>query len=264
MCNVPEITVTGLLILATFAFIAGWVDAIVGGGGLIQLPATLLVTGLSPLQAVATNKFGSVAGTTVAAITYYRRLKPDMKVVTPMAAAAFFASICGAVIATKIPPVAFEPIILVACVLVMIWTLAKPRMGELTELRWEGARHILIAMVIGAVVGLYDGVLGPGTGSFLVIALVGISGYAFLPASAIAKMVNLATNVGALAFFILDGHVVWPFAVTLAAGNLTGGYIGARTAVSRGSRFVRVVFVVVVGLLILTMAYRTLAPYVFG
>lgn len=264
MVLVSEITAVTIVLLVLAGFTAGWIDAVVGGGGLVQLPALLLVPGLTPVQAVATNKVGSIAGTSIAAATYYRRLRPDLRVALPMALAALLAAVGGAMVASRIPAEAFEPIILAACVLVMIWTLAKPSMGELTKLRWEGRRHLTTAVAIGAVIGLYDGVLGPGTGSFLVIALVGLLGYAFLPASAIAKIVNLATNLGALAFFIPGGHVVWPLGLALALGNLTGGYVGARTAVARGSRFVRVVFVVVVGLLIATMAWRILTPLLGG
>lgn len=256
----PEPTLTVLALLVLAGLTAGWIDAVVGGGGLVQLPALMLVPGLSPVEAVATNKIGSMAGTSVAAVTYYRRLKPDLRVALPMGVSALLAAVVGALLASRIPAAAFTPIILVACVGVMAWTLLKPSIGEITRLRYEGRRHTLAAVALGAGIGLYDGVLGPGTGSFLVIGLVGWVGYAFLPASAIAKIVNLATNIGALAFFVPAGHVVWPLGLALAAGNLTGGYLGARTAVAKGSRFVRVVFVVVVGLLILTLAYRVAAP----
>lgn len=256
----PEITLTTVLLLVLAGLVAGWVDAVVGGGGLVQLPALLLVPGLTPVQAVATNKVGSIAGTAVASVTYYRRLYPDLRVVLPTAGAALVAAIGGALLASQIPAQAFRPVILVACVLVMIWTLAKPSMGEVTKLRHGGRRHVASAVVIGAAIGLYDGVLGPGTGSFLVILLVAVLGYAFLPASAIAKIVNLATNIGALIFFVPGGHVVWPLGLALAAGNFTGGYLGARTAVARGSTFVRVVFVIVVGALILSLAWQVLEP----
>lgn len=252
----PEITVPLLALLVVAGLTAGWIDAVVGGGGLVQLPALLLVPGLSPVQAIATNKVGSIMGTTVSSITYYRRLHPDLRTALPTAGAALLAAVGGALLASHIPSAAFRPIILLACVAVLAWTLFKPSMGEITKLRHSGRRHTATAVVIGAAIGLYDGVLGPGTGSFLVIALVALLGYAFLDASAIAKIVNLATNIGALAFFIPGGHVVWPLGLAMGAGNLIGGYVGARTAVVRGSKFVKVVFVVVVTGLILSLAWQ--------
>ena len=114
-------------------------------------------------------------------------------------------------------------------------------------------------MAVGFLIGIYDGALGPGTGSFLVFALVGLLGYAFLEATAKAKIVNLATNFGALAVFIPGGHVMWRLGLIMAAANLVGGYIGARTAVARGSGFVRVVFIVVVGAFVTKLGWSMLA-----
>ncbi|MGO1509037.1 MAG: TSUP family transporter [Actinomycetaceae bacterium] len=250
----PELDLTVLALLVVAGLVAGWVDAVVGGGGLVQLPALLLVPGMSPLAAVATNKVGSIMGTTVSSITYYRRVHVDLRTALPMAGAALVAAVGGAAVASSIPERAFTPIILLACVAVLAYTVARPSVGRANALRLTGAPHLAAACAIGAVIGLYDGVLGPGTGSFLVISLVGLLGYAFLQASGIAKIVNLATNAGALAFFVPAGHVVWAAGLAVGIGNLTGGYIGARMAVARGSGFVRVVFVAVVSLLVLTLA----------
>ncbi|MCL1870255.1 MAG: TSUP family transporter [Promicromonosporaceae bacterium] len=245
-----------LLLLAGFT--AGWVDAVVGGGGLVQLPALLLVPGLAPVQALATNKVGSIMGTSTSSITYARRVHPDFTTAGPMAVAALAGAVGGAAVASHIPASAFKPIILVVLVAVFVYTLLKPTLGEHTALRWEGNRHRVTAAATGLVIGVYDGMLGPGTGTFLVIALVGVLGYAFLPASALAKITNFATNLGALIFFVPAGHVVWPLGLAVGAANLTGGYLGARMAVARGSRFVRVVFVVVVGALIVRLGYDVL------
>ncbi|UNX55219.1 TSUP family transporter [Georgenia sp. TF02-10] len=261
MSPVPEIDVLTLVLLALAGLTAGWVDAVVGGGGLVQLPALLLVPGLSPVQALATNKVGSIMGTSVSSLTYYRRVGPDLRTAAPMALAAFAAAVGGAAVASLIPAELFTPIILAACVAVAAWTLARPKVGRTTALRWEGNRHLGAALGIGAVIGAYDGVLGPGTGSFLVIALVGVLGYAFLPATAIAKIVNLATNAGALAFFVPHGAVVWQLGLTVGAANLVGGYLGARMAVARGSGFVRVIFIVVVGALVVRLGWQTVDQY---
>jgi uncharacterized protein len=241
---VPDLDVVALLTVAGFA--AGWVDAVVGGGGLVQLPALLLgFPGASPAQILATNKIAGIAGTATSSVTYWRRVRPDLRTAVPMTVVAYFGAIGGALIGLHIPKSAFNPIILVMLVVVGAYTVARPSMGAQTALRFDGHRHTLVAMVTGFLIGVYDGALGPGTGSFLVFALVGLMGYAFLEASAKAKIANFATNLGALTVFAPGGHVMWGIGLVMAAANLLGGYAGARTAVARGSRFVRVVFVFV-------------------
>ena len=240
-------TLTTLALLGVAAVAAGWVDAGVGGGGLVQLPALLvLLPGASPAQLLATNKFGSIFGTATSSVTYYRRVRPDLRTALPMAGVAFVGSILGAVIGLHIPKSAFNPIILVLLVAVGAYTLFKPDLGRESMRRFHGARHVVLAMLTGFVIGVYDGALGPGTGSFLVFALVGLLGYAFLEASAKAKITNFATNLGALTVFAPMGLVLLKVGVVIAGANLLGGYVGARTAVARGSGFVRVVFVVIV------------------
>ncbi|MEI2732587.1 MAG: TSUP family transporter [Dermatophilaceae bacterium] len=240
----PDLT---LALVGAAAFLAGWVDAVVGGGGLIQLPALLLgYPGATPAQLLATNKFGSIFGTSTASLTYYRRVRPDLRTAAPMAATAFLGAVGGALVGLHIPKSAFNPIVLVMLLVVGTAILLKPQLGRETVLRYSGGRHTGYAALVGLVVGVYDGALGPGTGSFLVFALVGLLGYAFLEASAKAKIANFATNLGALAVFAPLGHVMVGVGVVIAACNLVGGYLGARTAVRLGSGFVRGVFVVVV------------------
>jgi len=252
---VPDIDLLTLALLVVAGFAAGWVDAVVGGGGLIQLPAMMLVPGIAPLQALATNKIASIMGTSVAAATYVRRLKPDPRTAVPLAVSAFAGAIVGAVIATYIPDEAFTPIILVVLIAVGAFTILKPQMGLHAKQRWHGAKHVIGAAVIGLGVGVYDGALGPGTGSFFVILLVSVLGYAFMPASALGKIANFCTNLGALIFFIPTGHVIWHIGLMVGAANLVGGYIGARTALARGNRFVRIVFIVVVAALAVKLTY---------
>ena len=242
----PGLEVVALLGLA--GFLAGWIDAVVGGGGLVQLPALLLgVPGATPAQVLATNKFGSIWGTATSSVTYFRRVRPDLRTALPMAGVAYVGAVVGALIGLHIPKTAFYPIILVMLISVGAYTLFTPSLGEATVLRFSGHRHTVFAMLTGFVIGVYDGALGPGTGSFLVFALVGLMGYAFLEASAKAKIANFATNLGALTVFIPGGHVMWGIGAVMATTNLLGGYVGARTAVAQGSRFIRIVFVVVVG-----------------
>lgn len=240
-------TVTVLVLLGIAALAAGFVDAVVGGGGLIQLPALLLgLPNATPVQILATNKLGSICGTTVSSATYYRRIKPDPKTFVPLMLLAFAGAFCGALVASRIPREAFEPIVLVVLLAVGAYVLLKPSLGEATELRFAGGQHLSAALAVGFVIGFYDGALGPGTGSFLVFALVGLLGYSFLEASAKARLANWATNLGALALFVPQGAVLWKVGLVMGACNLVGGYAGARVAVSKGAKFVRVFFIVVV------------------
>nr|WP_207950264.1 MULTISPECIES: TSUP family transporter [Nocardioides] len=238
---------TVLVLLALAAVSAGFVDAVVGGGGLIQLPAILLgLPGASPVQVLATNKLASFCGTSVSAATYYRRVKPDPRTFGPLMALAFVGSVGGAFVASQIPKSAFEPIVLVVLVVVGAWVLLRPSLGQATALRFTGQRHLRVAMLVGLAVGFYDGAMGPGTGSFFTIALVGLMGYGFLEASAKTKLANWATNLAALCVFVPQGAVMWKVGLVLGAANLVGGYLGARTAVARGAGFIRVFFVIVV------------------
>jgi len=247
----PEgLTPATLLLVLLAALTAGFVDAVVGGGGLVQLPALLLVPGLSPVQALATNKLGSILGTTTSAVTYYRRAHPDLRTALPMAGVALASSFLGASIAALLPADVFKPVIVVALAGIGAFTLLRPSLGEVTALRHAGRRHHGVAAAVGAVIGFYDGVLGPGTGSFLVFAMVSLLGYDFLAASAKAKIVNCATNLGALLFFVPHGSVFWGLGLLLGAANTVGAYLGARTATTRGSRFIRIAFLVVVTVLI--------------
>src|SRR3712207_584163 len=222
------------------ALAAGWIDAVVGGGGLLQLPALLLVPGLSPVEALGTNKLASICGTSTSAVTYYRRAHPDLRTALPMAGVALVSSAAGASVAALLPAQAFKPVIVVALVAIALFTVFRPSLGEVTALRHSGRRHHVVAAAVGAGIGFYDGVLGPGTGSFLVFAMVGLLGYAFLAASAKAKIVNVATNLGALLFFVPHGSVFWGLGLVLGAANMLGGYLGSRTATARGSGFIRI------------------------
>ncbi|SEK56718.1 hypothetical protein SAMN04515665_10357 [Blastococcus sp. DSM 46786] len=239
-----------LLLLLVAALAAGWIDAVVGGGGLVQLPALLLVPGISPVEALATNKLASIFGTTTSAVTYHRRVHPDLRTALPMALVALVGSFAGASVAAALPAAVFKPVIVVALVAIAAFTLLRPSLGEVTALRHTGRRHHGVAAALGVGIGFYDGILGPGTGSFLVFAMVSLLGYDFLHASAKAKIVNVATNLGALLFFAPLGAVFWGLGFAMGAANMLGGYLGSRTATTRGSGFIRVVFLVIVTALI--------------
>ncbi|MCX6459542.1 MAG: TSUP family transporter [Actinobacteria bacterium] len=249
-----------IAILIVAAFAAGWVDAVSGGGGLIQLPVMLLA--LPPslvISGLGTNKLSSMIGTSAAAATYARRSPPDPRTALPMAGAAFIGSAMGAAAATRVPPEAFRPVVAAVLLIVWVWTLLRPAMGETDNLRWGGRRrHYVVAVALGFVIGCYDGLIGPGTGAFLVFVLVWLLGYSFLRASATAKVVNLGTNIAALIVFAIAGHVLWGLGLLMGAGNLAGGVLGARTAVRRGSGFVRTVLLAVVGVLIVVLLIQSI------
>jgi hypothetical protein len=171
---------------------------------------------------------------------------------------AFVGSALGALAASQIPKEAFAPIVLVALIVVGTYVLLKPKLGEQTALRFQGHHHTIAAMFTGFAIGFYDGALGPGTGSFFVFTLVGLLGYSFLEASAKARLANWATNLAALCVFVPQGAVLWKVGLVMGVCNLAGGYLGARTAVSRGSGFVRVFFIVVVSAFIVRIGGEVL------
>jgi hypothetical protein len=244
-----------VLLLVLASFIAGWIDAVVGGGGLVLLPALLLAPGIAPVEAVATNKAAAVTGTAASSLTYYRRVRPALGTALPTAALAATCAAGGAAVAESVPGTVLKPIVLVALVVAAAYTLLRPELGDTTTLRLSHRKHRLAAATAGAGLGFYDGIAGPGTGAFLLFLLVGGLGYAFLEASANAKIINLGTNLGALAVFTVTGSVVWTLAPFLAVANVAGGYLGARTAIAAGSRFVRRAFLVVVAVLIARLGW---------
>ena len=244
-----------VVLLCLAALVAGWIDAVAGGGGLVQLPALLvLLPGASPTQVLATNKLSSVFGTAVAAWVYVRRVRPDLRTALPMAGVAVLGSAAGAACASLLPEAVFRPLVLVLLVAVALHTWRRPALGDVQRLRFAGRRHLAAALAAAAGIGFYDGIFGPGTGSFLVFALVALMGYSFVQASAKARIVNVATNLGALAVFVPQGAPIYGLGLAMAACSVVGGRLGAITAISRGSEFVRAVFLVVVAVLVVRLA----------
>ena len=258
--DVAGLDLIQVLLLLVAAGAAGWVDAISGGGGLLQLPALLIaLPGAEPATALGTNKLSSIIGTSGAARAYVRNVRVDLRTAVPMALAAFIGSAFGATLATRLPAASFQPVILVLLIAMWLWTALRPAMGQADALRWPGRRrHTAVAVGAGAVIGTYDGLFGPGTGSFLLMVLVAGLGYSFLAASATAKIVNLGTNAAALIVFGFTGHVIWLLGLAMGAANLVGAVFGARAAISRGSGFVRVVFLAIVGVLIIRLGWQIL------
>jgi len=248
---------TGLFLLSA-SFLAGFVDSIAGGGGIVQLPALLIGLPNSPAaEVLGTNKLSAVFGTTTAAALYRKQIKPDPKVLIGMAIPAFLGSAVGALLASRIPTNSMRPMILVLLIAVAIYTWLKPDLGKFENLRHVPKQRIQIGAIAGAVIGFYDGIFGPGTGSFLMLILVATLGYAFITASAIAKVVNVATNVGALIVFGINGAVIWQIGIIMGFANITGAIIGSRLAIKGGSTLVRKVFLLVTIVLIVRVGIAT-------
>jgi len=248
---------TGLFLLAA-SFFAGFVDSIAGGGGLIQLPALLIGLPKSETaEVLGTNKLSAVFGTTTAAALYRKQIKPDPKILLAMGVPAFLGSAGGAVLASKIPTSSMRPMVLLLLIVVAIYTWFKPDLGKFENLKHQSGRRVQIAVLAGAVIGFYDGIFGPGTGSFLMLILVASLGYAFITASAIAKVVNVATNVGAILVFGIHGAVIWQIGIIMGTANITGAVIGSRLAIKGGSTLVRKVFLIVTVALIIKVGIAT-------
>lgn len=244
------------LILGVAAFSAGFVDAVVGGGGLIQIPALFAAfPSTAPATLFGTNKVASIVGTTSAAVQYGRRVAIPWAVALPGAIAALIGAWYGAKAVAYLPPTVLRPLILGLLVLVAVYTFMRKDLGSVSREVEHGQRSKLIAVGIGGVVGFYDGFFGPGTGSFLIFLFIRFLGMDFLRASVTAKILNVATNLAAISFFATNVEILWKLALTMAACNLAGAVIGSRAALRHGTGFVRQMFLGVVSLLIAKLAY---------
>ena len=247
-----------ILYLCFFAFLAGFIDSVVGGGGLIQLPALLIFLPQVPVPTLlGTGKLAGLSGTAAAMWRYSRSVKLPWQSLLPAAATAFGFAFLGARAVSHLPQEALRPLVLVLLVAVAFYTFFKKDMGALHAPRLTLGREQLFAMLTGAIIGFYDGFFGPGTGSFLIFIFIGIFGFSFVSASASAKVVNVATNLAALAYFIPQGHVLYHIAIPMGICNVLGSIIGSRMAIKFGSGFVRRLFLVVVTGIILKVAYDT-------
>jgi uncharacterized membrane protein YfcA len=247
---------TELIYLCAFAFLAGFIDAVAGGGGLVQVPALfVLMPGVPAATLLGTNKFASIWGTMLATFQYSRQVPMEWNATLPTCVAALVFGYVGAQTVAVVPTDFLRPLVLVLLVAVLAYTLWRKDLGSLHAPKLTHVQQFWVGLATGAVIGFYDGFFGPGTGSFLIIAFVGLFGFSFLAASASAKAVNVITNGAALAFFVTHGHVLYAAAVPMAACNVAGSYVGTKLALRLGSRFVRLVFVVVVSALIARYAY---------
>jgi uncharacterized membrane protein YfcA len=253
-------SIINFIFLLFAAGFAGFVDAVAGGGGLIQLPALLIGLHDKPIPLIlGTNKVPSIFGTSSAAIKYFKNVKPDLHITAYMTVPAFIGSMSGARLAAEVPKDVFRPLILILLILVSLYTFFRPHLGMEENLRFSRKKTKWIVALCGLVIGFYDGIFGPGTGTFLVFLLVGLIGYAFIKASATAKIVNIATNLGAIISFQFTGHIWWKIGLALAIANVAGAIIGSHLAIKGGSKLVRKFFLVVSVILIAKVGYDWLS-----
>lgn len=241
-----------LLLLCLFAFLAGFVDAVVGGGGLIQLPAALVILPSYPVASVIGSlKVPSFAGTAAAAGQYLKRVDMNWRLLAVICMLALIASFSGSYLLTHVSNAFMKPVLLIVLTAVAIYTYTKKDFGQGQERNLSKAKQLQLGIVIGLLTGFYDGFIGPGAGSFLVLAFIALLGFDFLHASASAKMVNLATNLGSIILFLVKGKIIWSLALPMAAANTLGGFAGAKLAIAKGNQFIRAFFLlVVVGILL--------------
>ena len=236
-----------LVLLCIAAFLAGFVDAIVGGGGLIQTPMGLiLLPNLPVANVVGSLKIPSFSGTFFAALQYLEKIEMNWKLLLIMMTLAIPSAFAGSTLLTHVSNDFMKPLLLVILSLLVVYTFAKKNFGQHTDKSHSSAQQILYAVLISFFIGFYDGFIGPGTGSFLVLAFITLLGFDFLQASANAKMVNLATNFGSITLFVIKGKIIWSIAIPMAICNAAGGFIGAKLAISKGNKFIRIFFLIVV------------------
>jgi uncharacterized membrane protein YfcA len=247
-----------LVLVSLASLLAGLVDSIVGGGGLILLPALFAsFPQTAPATLFGTNKSASIWGTAFATVQYSRKVVLPWRSLLPAALAGLIGSFAGAWAVTLVDPALFRKALPLLLTALLAYTLARKDLGREHAPRYAGRREALVASGVGLVVGFYDGFFGPGTGSFLVFAWVRLLGYDFLNASASAKLINVATNFSALVLFAWQGHVWWHLALAMALANIAGSLIGTRLALRHGAGFVRQVFIFVVLALILKTVWDT-------
>lgn len=245
-----------IVFLTIFAFIAGFIDSVVGGGGLIQMPAFFIFFPQLPVATVyGSNKFAAFAGTYVAAFRYVKNTRIPWDAVMPALVTAFIFSILGASVVSLINKEVIKPIVLCLLIAVAIYTFTKKELGRHHVPKLDKNKTLIYSLLTGAALGFYDGFFGPGTGSFLIMIFISVFGFNFLIGSASAKLVNCATNISALAFFIYMGQVRYDIAIPIALSNMAGSWIGARMALKKGSGFVRILFLVIVTGMIIKFGY---------
>lgn len=231
-----------LVALGLVGLVAGFVDAVAGGGGLIAVPA-LLSAGLPPVTAFGTNKVQSMIGTAIAATTYWRKGFVSLKALAYAIPATFVGAFLGALVVKAIDTTLLGYLVPVLLILVATYFAFSPKLTDAD--RHARLAFALFVPVMGFAIGFYDGILGPGTGSFMTLGFVTLFGLGVTRAAGNTKILNLTSNLGALALFIPTGNVIWPLAATMAVGQIVGGYLGALTGIRFGARIIKPMVVVI-------------------
>ncbi|WP_026342704.1 TSUP family transporter [Nocardia sp. BMG111209] len=244
--------------LLAAAAAAGWVDAVVGGGGLIILPTLLLVApSLAPQTALGTNKVAALSGTTAATLTFARRVPLRLPLLIPAAVLAAVAAALGSAAVGLIDRRYFIPIVMAVLIAVAIFVTARPSIGRVADGEPPTRRRVILVVGLAAgLIGCYDGLLGPGTGTFLIITFATLLGTEFVRAAAMAKVINCGSNLGALLYLAATGHVLWGLGLAMGVANIAGAVVGSRMALARGAEFVRVVLLVVVTGMVLRLGWQ--------
>ena len=250
-----------IISLIFFAFCAGAIVAAVGGGGLSQIPALM---GALPNYATATvfgtNKLASICGTASAAFSYLRQVKLQWKLLAVIAVTAFISSFGGAACVSMIPQAILKPFVLFMLIVIAIYTFMKKQFGQVHFQQSITTKTLVLAGVGGEIIGFYDGIFGPGTGSFFIFYFIRYLKVDFLHASALSKIGNFMTNFAALSFFIPTGHVLFSLGLMMAVANVAGSLVGVKMALKYGSGFIRILFLILVSVLILRLSYQMLFP----
>jgi uncharacterized membrane protein YfcA len=247
------------ILVCVGALFAGFIDAVVGGGGLVQVPLLLILfPQMSHVQVIATNRFASFAGTSVAAFHYIRSVGVDTAVVLVAGITSAVTAFGGTFVMKLIAPDVFKPILLFVIVLLTIYTFIKKDLGIDHAPKYSGNKHLIVCGLIGAVLGFYNGFIGPGTGSLLVFSLVSMAGMSFLHASSSAKIINAIADAASLIGFFMSKAVVFKLAIPMMLSNMLGSYIGSKAALLRGNLFIRIIFIVVMILLIMRLGWDVL------
>jgi|SRR3569623_478164 len=244
------------LILGCAAFAAGMIDAVVGGGGLIQIPALFsLLPTTAPATLLGTSKLAGIWGTAAAAANFARQVRVQWGTATPAAIAAFLLAFLGAYTVTRVPADFVRKLLPLVLIVVAVYTLKKKDFGSRHAPLHSGWMEKSLAILVGGSIGFYDGFFGPGTGSFLIFLFVRFFGFDFLGASAVAKVVNVACNLSALFWFGYSNHLLWQIGLIMAVCNVAGSLLGSRLAIRHGAQFVRKIFLFIIGTLIMRTTY---------
>ena len=238
-----------LLMLATFGFLGAFINAIVGGGGLITVPA-LLAAGLPPAMAIGTNKMAAAVGNLTSLLTFMRAGKVDWRLLLPVLPVVFAGSVTGALSVHQLSPEVLQPLVIVLLMAVLLYSLVKKDLGQLQKAMPVSVRRKKAGYALLVCIGFYDGFFGPGAGSFMILVLLFV-GMDFVRAAGSSKLLNLTSNTAALLTFSWLGSIDYAYGTVMALAMIVGAYVGSRLALSRGTGFVRILFIGVTSVLIL-------------